>query len=169
MPKKSTGKPLPELDGHPIDIRYEKGLLDAAGHPAHAATSIKHRVIVLDKELKSAGPERARVVVHELFHFVWVRLGNPLRRSWEELMCAEFAAQAGGDTGWSSEWRKRELTAADREKRNKWWREYCCESFCDTASLIFTGLDDETTLAVRWLDKRRTWFEGNIEARKLAL
>src|SRR3954453_8809149 len=136
MARSCTGRPLPELDGHPIDIRYEDGLTDAAGHPAHAATSIKHRVILLDKELKSAGPERARVVVHELFHFVWVRLGNPTRKAWEELMCAEFAARAQGETGWSSEWRKRELTGEDREARSKRWREYCCESFCDTASLI---------------------------------
>jgi hypothetical protein len=169
MPENKTGKPLPELDGDPIDIRYEKGLLDAAGNPAQAETSIRHRVIVLDQELKSAGPERARVVVHELFHFVWVRLGNPARHEWEALMRAEFAGGAKGEAGWSSEWRKRELRPEDLEVRNRYWREYCCESFCDTASLIFTGLDDETTLKSRWLRKRQAWFAGNIESRKLAL
>lgn len=162
-------KPLPELDGRAIEVRYEEGLVDSAGHRAHASTSIRGRVIVLDKELKAAGPEKARVMVHELFHFVWVRLGNPRRKAWEELLRTEWNAKAKGETGWSSEWRKRELKPEDLENRSPYWREYCCEAFCDTASLIFGGPDDENNLGLKWQRGRRKWFEGNIENRKLAL
>lgn len=162
-------KPLPELEGAPIDIRYEEGLVDSAGHPAHAASWIRRRIIVLDKELKDAGPENARVMVHELFHFVWVRLGNPKRKAWEELLRSEWKARARGATGWSSEWRKRELRPDDLEKRTPYWREYCCEAFCDTAVVIFSGPDDENNLGLRWQRGRRRWFAGNIENRKLAL
>ena len=162
-------KPLPELDGRPIDVRYEDGLVDTAGHPAQAATWIRRRVILLDKELKATGPEKARVMVHELFHFVWVRLGNPKRKAWETLLRVEWDAKAKGETGWSAEWRKRELEQLDVEMRTSQWREYCCEAFCDTASLIFGGGDDENNLGLRWQKGRRKWFEANIENRKLAL
>lgn len=77
--------------------------------------------------------------------------------------------ESEGETGWSSEWRKRELKPEDLEIRSPYWREYCCEAFCDTASLIFSGPDDENNLGVKWQRGRRKWFAGNIENRKLAL
>lgn len=169
MGKAQPVLPLPELEGPPIDVRYEDDLLDTAGHPAHAATWIRQRVIVLDKSLKNAGPDKARVMVHELFHFVWVRLGNPRRQSWEALLRAEWDAGARGEAGWSAEWRKKELEAKDLEKRSPYWREYCCESFCDTAAMIYAGDGDENSLALKWQKGRRKWFDGNIEDRKLAL
>ena len=169
MEKVDSVLPLPELDGALIDVRYETNLLDMAGHPAHAATWIRQRVIVLDKTLKAAGPDKARVMVHELFHFVWVRLGNPRRKTWESVLRTEWILRARGDTGWSAEWRKRELEQEDLDKRSPRWREYCCESFCDTAALIFAGAGDENSLARKWELGRRRWFAGNIENRKLAL
>ncbi len=92
MVKAGQVLPLPELEGAAIAVRYEADLLDTGGHPAHAATWIRRRVIVLDKNLKTASPEKARVMVHELFHFVWVRLGNPRRKEWELLLRAEWEA-----------------------------------------------------------------------------
>jgi hypothetical protein len=169
MPKVESLLPLPELEGAAIAVRYETDLLDTAGHRAHAATWIRQRVIVLDNTLKPPSSERARVMVHELFHFVWVRLGNPRRKEWESLLRAEWEARAKGETGWSAEWRKRELKQKDIDVRSPYWREYCCESFCDTASLIFAGSGDENSLAAKWERGRRKWFAGNIENRKLAL
>ncbi|MCU1327875.1 MAG: hypothetical protein JWN34_3245, partial [Bryobacterales bacterium] len=57
-------------------------------------------------------------MVHELFHFVWVRLGNPRRKEWESLLRAEWEARAKGETGWSAEWRKRELKQKDIDVRS---------------------------------------------------
>jgi hypothetical protein len=169
MAKADEVIPLPQLEGAAIQVRYETDLLDTAGHPAHAATWIRRRLIVLDKTLKTPSPEKARVMVHELFHFVWVRLGNPRRKDWEKLLRAEWESKARGEAGWSAEWRKRELGPKDLDERSPHWREYCCESFCDTAALIFAGASDENSLAAKWERGRRKWFAGNIEDRKLAL
>jgi len=104
--------------------------------------------------------EFARVCVHELFHFVWLRLGNQRRRTYEDMLRRELATGARGELGWSAEWRKRDLAADDIQGRNRLWREYCCESFCDTAAWIYSGTrrHDEFTLAARFREKRRRWF-----------
>ncbi len=54
--------------------------------------------------------ELARILVHELFHFAWVRLGNPARRSYEALVREEWKRRARGELGWSAESRKRALS-----------------------------------------------------------
>lgn len=97
-------------------------------------------------------------MLHELFHFVWVRLGNPRRLAWEALLRAEREARARGEAGWSAEWRKRELSGQDVSARSRRWREYCCESFCDTAAFATGGNDDEITLSRKRLAARVTWF-----------
>jgi len=101
-----------------------------------------------------------RILIHELFHFVWLHLGNPSRRSWEELLLEEFRGHARGELGWSAEWRKLELGECDRRQRSRRWREYACESFCDTAAWLFTGLrrHAEFTLCARRREARRGWF-----------
>ena len=45
-------------------------------------------------------------------------------------------------------------------------REYCCESFCDTAAWIYSGVrrHEEFTLAGRWRTGRRKWFEDVMDA-----
>jgi hypothetical protein len=50
------------------------------------------------------------------------------------------------------------------------WREYCCESFCDTAAWLYSGVQvhSEFTLAGRYRHRRRVWFAG-ITAEKLRL
>jgi hypothetical protein len=104
-----------------------------------------------------------------LFHFVWLRAGNPLRRSWEAILKAEHAAHARGELGWSAEWRKQALRTADSRARSRRWREYCCESFCDTAAWLYSGVrrHPEFTLGRRSCSRRRLWFETAFGDREL--
>jgi hypothetical protein len=126
------------------------------GQPVHAGSFLRKREIVLDSSLRQSRAECTRVLVHELFHFVWVRLGNPARREWRQILDAERKAGARGELGWSSEWRK-EAAAAD----------YACESFCDTAAWMYAGVreHDEFTLADRWRAKRQAWFDSRFANR----
>ena len=128
-------------------VRYRANLLDTAGNQAHAATSIPGREIVLDPELRRNAHERQRILLHEYFHFTWVRLGNPRRRAWEEFLAREWKSRTRGEAGWSAEWRKKELTALDLSQRTRRWRDYCCESFCDTGAWIKSGIATENTLS----------------------
>lgn len=145
-----------------LRVLYRSGLTDTAGNPAHAATFIRQRLIVLDRELKQDPREHARVLAHERLHFTWVRLGNPRRLLWEEHLKDEFTRRARGEAGWSAEWRKRELAASDVENRTRRWREYCCESFCDTGAWVMTGVETELTLAKRYREGRKAWFARRI-------
>ena len=126
-----------------------------------AGSFLRKREMVLDSSLRRNSEERARILVHELFHFAWLRLGNPLRAGWTGVLEAEAAARARGELGWSSEWRKREEPAGQN------WRDYVCESFCDSAAWMYSGVaqHDEFTLGARWRMKRRKWFVRNIGAR----
>jgi hypothetical protein len=133
--------------GRPLEIRYSAGLRDTAGNPAHAASFIRRRLIVLDAELRRDASGHARILTHELFHFVWVRLGNSARLQWERAMRLEFDRRVSGDAGWSAEWRKVKLAKSDITRRTRAWREYCCESFCDTGAAWLTGSRAENTLS----------------------
>jgi hypothetical protein len=128
----------------------------------HAATFIRERRIVLDGELLKSDAELRRILIHELFHFVWVRLGNPARRSFEQLLAKQRKAR--GELGWSSEYRKQELTERDVTRRSLKWREYCCEAFCDTAAYRYARAKqhDEFTLAQSHRKKRIEWFGKNL-------
>jgi hypothetical protein len=149
-----------QLRGRPVEVRYAANLRDTAGNAADAATFIRDRLIVLDQNL--TGNQHQRVLCHELFHFVWVRLGNPRRLAWESLLAAEWRAVARGETGWSAEWRKQKLTGADVSGRTRKWREYCCESFCDTAAWLFASNESELTLSPKWREGRKAWFTRHI-------
>jgi hypothetical protein len=122
---------------------------------------VPRREIVLESALASDPAELTRVLLHELFHFVWLHAGNPVRRSYEELLQNERRRGARGELGWSAESRKRPLAPADIQRRSRRWREYVCESFCDTAAWLFAGLrtHDEFTLAPRFRRARREWLE----------
>ena len=133
------------------------------GEPVHAGTFIRKRDIVLDSELRAQPGELARILVHELFHFAWVRLSNQTRRSYEQLIRREFTARARGELGWSSEWRKRALLRPpNRSAPDAKWREYLCESFCDTAAWLYAGIGShqEFTLARRHRERRAKWFRA---------
>jgi hypothetical protein len=153
------------FEGKPVGIQYSAGLRDTAGNPAHAATSIPARLIILDAELKKKPRGHNRILLHECFHFVWVRLGNPVRWSWEKHLVEEKETGARGEAGWSAEWRKKNLSASDVRGRTIAWREYCCESFCDTAAWIVGGMVAENTLGVARRRSRIAWFEVHFKDR----
>ena len=164
--------------GAPIEVRFLddprawRGRLltgDERGRPVHAGTFLRRRLIVLDRALLDAPRELARILAHELFHFVWLRLGNPSRREWEKLLAAEIRAGAAGELGWSAEWRKGELRRPDRARRTRRWREYACESFCDTAAwLLCGGRHTQFTLGKQARAARRAWF-CNLLSRRVSI
>ncbi len=126
----------------------------------HAGSFLRRGEIVLDSALLESPPELARILIHELFHFVWMKLGNPARRSYELLLESECRRGVAGELGWSAEHRKRALAARDRIARNRRWREYVCESFCDTAAWLFTSRrrHGEFTLPAPERRLRQRWF-----------
>jgi hypothetical protein len=128
------------------------------GAEVHAASFLRARVVVLDTALADAPGELARVVAHELFHFVWLRLGNGKRRAWGELLLGDRGA---GEMGWSAEWRRRGLRPEDGRLGTRRWREYASESFCDTGAWVATGErgDQDRELGGRWVRRRERFFE----------
>lgn len=146
---------LPPLLGRPIRVEIRPSL------GAHfAGASIPRRLILLDAGVFARRGEFERILIHELFHFAWVRLSNQQRRGWEEVLERELRRNITGELGWSAEWRKDKLTRTDALRRTPRWRRYACESFCDTAAWLFAGLSthDEFTLAPRMRRLRRQWF-----------
>jgi hypothetical protein len=131
------------------------------GKPVFAGSFIRKREIILDRELERQPRELARILVHELFHFTWVRLGNPARRSYEAIVRREWKLGARGELGWSAELRKNALRRSSRPQ-NPLWRDYLCESFCDTAAWLYSGVrrHPEYTLAARHRDRRAEWFRA---------
>lgn len=129
------------------------------GMEVHAASYIRQRRMVLDRDLLGH-PELARILIHEIFHFAWVRLSNADRLAWERLLQAELARRARGELGWSSELRKSALAPLAPQTRCRRWREYACESFCDTAAWLLAGLPHhpEFTLKPSFARTRAGWF-----------
>ncbi len=151
---------LPRLAGRPVLVRIRPSL-----GPHLAAASISHRVILLDSEVLTP-PEFERTLVHEIFHFAWVRLSNAERRDWERTLARELRQHAKGELGWSAERRKKRLTSGEIRARARSWRLYACESFCDTAAWRFATVREhrEFTLAARFRRLRRAWFQRHIES-----
>ena len=155
----SIWAPLPSAlspsNGSPIRLIWAVTLSDGS-RPAIGGAAIRRREIHLHPSLRNNPAERSRILTHELFHFAWVRLGNPRRAAWKQLLASELASNAKGELGWSSEWRKRKLPNN--------FNHYACESFCDTAAALFSTCRDheEYTLAKRWRAKRQVWFLANI-------
>lgn len=142
------------------------------GRPVYAATFIRKRLIVLDQELEHQSKELARILTHELFHFVWVRVGNAGRLSYEALLRREWKQHARGELGWSAEMRKKSLPRQrPPAARHPAWRDYLCESFCDTAAWMYSGLQrhDEFTLAERHRRRRAEWFRKAFDSRGIPI
>jgi hypothetical protein len=120
------------------------------------------RVILLDAGVLADRGEFERILTHEIFHFAWLRLSNGTRRSWERVVEKQLAA--AGELGWSAERRKSKLARGDAAHRTPAWRRYACESFCDTAAWLYSGLrgHPEFTLAARSRPVRRSWFEKTL-------
>ena len=95
--------------GDPIRVEIRRSL---GSHLAGA--SIPRRLILLDAAVLARRGEFERILIHELFHFVWVRLSNQKRRAWEQVLAGELRERVKGELGWSAEWRKELLTRADR-------------------------------------------------------
>jgi len=144
---------LPALTGEPIRILRRPGLREGS-RAVHAGSFLRDRRIEFNCSAREFG--------REVFHFVWLRLGNGRRLSYENLLQLECAARAHGELGWSAEWRKRALRSADWETRSRRWRQYCCESFCDSAAWLYSGVKrhEEFTLAGRFRRRRRDWLEA---------
>lgn len=157
---------LPALEGRPIRVVLRRSL-----GPHVGASSIPHRTIYLSREVLSERGEFERILVHELFHFVWVRLSNAARWDWEELLQAEFRRRIPGELGWSAELRKLKLTTADRRERSIKWRHYACESFCDTGAYLHAGLyrHEEYTLPAAAIRRRRGWMAKNLATNGMRL
>jgi hypothetical protein len=152
---------LPSLSGPPIRVELKNSL-----GPHHAATSIPRRLILLDRGLLSKQGDFERILIHEIFHFAWVRLSNKGRRDWEMLLASE---REPGELGWSAEWRKLKLKPSDRRERSAKWRRYARESFCDSAAWLFSGLKrhDEFTLPALSRRARKAWFQKNFASRSI--
>ena len=125
---------LPPLSGPSVRVEIRKTL-----GPHLAATSIPKRLILLDQEVLKKQGDFERILIHEIFHFAWVRLSNASRRDWENLLASEKAA---GELGWSAEWRKLKLVPSDPHLRSPKWRRYARESFCDSAAFLYAGLEN---------------------------
>jgi hypothetical protein len=152
----SALRKLAPVAGRPIRVEFSKKLRTGV----HAATFIRKRRIVLDFALMGEPAELRRILVHELFHFAWLRMGNSRRWSFEDLLRQEAKRGVRGELGWSAEWRKDALTRRDSARRSRRWREYACESFCDTAAWRYAAIasHEEFTLAGRYRAARREWF-----------
>ncbi len=149
------------LAGHGLD-----------GQGLHAASFLPRGHIVLDRRLLRRQRELRRILYHEIFHFVWTRLGNPLRLSYERLVRREWREGARGELGWSAEQVKVALAAADVRRRSRRWREYCCESFCDAAAwYCLSGRPghEEWTLKPRFRERRARWFQASDVLPRLRL
>src|SRR5262245_58153311 len=128
----------------------------------HAAAFLDRRCIVIDEKLFGRR-DLARILYHEIFHFVWARLGNPLRLSYEHLLRREWQEGARGELGWPAEQRKLPLRTADVRQRTRQWADYVCESFCDSAAWFCLGArraHPEWTLKPRFRARRRRWFQA---------
>jgi hypothetical protein len=134
------------------------------GTPVEAASFLLQREIVLETRLLRQ-PRRLRfILVHELFHFVWRRLGNPLRREFEALLRWEQSHRARGALGESSAIKKERLAGDDSGRNSRDWRDYVCESFCDTAAWLYSGKRQGAvfTLSRRWRERRARWFTASF-------
>jgi hypothetical protein len=151
---------IPRVAGRPVRIEFRRTIEDEAGEPAHAATFLRQRRMVFEEALMADADDFARIFVHELFHFVWLRLGNAKRKSYERVIASELRRGMRGELGWSAEWRKKVLERRDWNERTRRWREYCCESFCDTAAWRYAGVKKhgEFTLESRVRKVRGEWF-----------
>ncbi len=136
--------------------------------PAHAASFIPQRYVILDARLFRHRVELGRILYHEFCHFLWPRLGNSKRRRFADLLANELGRGVAGELGYSSECRKASWTAREpgelrRSREGHRWRDYVCESFCDTGSFVLLGRErqerhSEYTLSRRARARRsREW------------
>jgi hypothetical protein len=165
---------LPQLTGSPIHIRFEsqlsahrgKLLCNQAkrGRAVYAASFIRKRDVVVDSALVKRPRALRLILLHELFHFVWIRLGNNGRSEFSELLTREYMHRARGELGESAAVKKLLLRDRDCLFSSRQWRDYICEAFCDTAAWRRSGIKQNPafTLAPRWRKRRELWFNARF-------
>ncbi len=147
-----------ELETSP-ELTVRLGLLlvsEAKGTPVHAATFLRDRRIVIETKLLSDCSALRFVLVHELLHFGWLRLGNTLRSQFASLLHREVQSRAAGELGDSSSIAKERWKV--RPASPHLWKNYVCESFCDTGASLYSAAPREAQLAPRWMQRREHWF-----------
>jgi hypothetical protein len=84
---------------------------------------------------------------------------------------AEILHGANGELGWSAESMKLSVTDQDRTSRSRRWKDYICESFCDTAGWYFGTARrySEMTLGPRERTLRRDWIREHLLDRPLTI
>ncbi len=129
-----------------IKVAAAASLQTQAHSPAHAASFIPQRYLLLGQSLFSRPGELGRILYHELCHFLWPRLRSG-RRLYEAEIARETEAGIRGELGYSAEEAKEALRGAQGQAttaaspgparaRQTRWRYYLCESFCDTGAWL---------------------------------
>ncbi|MBC7928324.1 MAG: hypothetical protein H7039_22005 [Bryobacteraceae bacterium] len=171
---------LPQLRGRRISVSYRphltawRGELLSRSHKGdavYAGCFLRKRRIVLDQQMVKTPRVLERIFVHEVFHFVWSRLARDLRESYELMILSEIQASTRGELGWSAESLKIKLSAQEIATRNRKWKDYLCESFCDTGGWLYGTATrySEMTLDRASRDLRRAWIRENIETRPITI
>lgn len=134
------------------------------GTLVYAAAFLRRREIILEAALLLRSKMFRLILIHELFHFVWPRLSNQGRASFSRLLADEWKARARGELGESSSAKKQQLLQRSAATANRrLWRNYVCESFCDTAAWLYSGAAQEegaSRLRNRWRERRKNWFQA---------
>ena len=129
-----------------IKIAVASGLQTPAREPAHAASFIPQRYLLLAQSLFARRGELGRILYHELCHFLWPRLRSG-RRLYEATITLETEAGIRGELGYSAASAKEALCADQNQVarspsarltrvQQRRWRHYLCESFCDTGAWL---------------------------------
>ena len=171
---------LPELRGQQVKVAYRpkltawRGQLLSRSHKGdavYAGSFLRKRRIVLEEQMIHTPRLLERIFIHEIFHFVWSRLGRDVRESYEDVIDREFARRIKGELGWSAESMKENLTPEDRSRRSRRWRDYLCESFCDTAGWYFGSAKrySEMTLSREERAERRRWVREHLVNKPLSI
>jgi hypothetical protein len=160
---------LIEFTGEPIPIEFRSNLR-AGRDEVHASTHLHRRLILLDIALLKNPRERDRILAHEIFHFVWWK-APLLRAAYSALIQEELSAGATGEMGWSAEWRKVALKRNDVQQHSGRFRDYLCESFCDTCACFLLNIKrhPEITLRAKFRGTRGNFFAANLAGRRLKI
>jgi hypothetical protein len=160
------GRRLIHVSFRPMLTAYKGKLLSKShkGDAVYAGSFLRKRRIVLEEQMLKTPRVLERIFVHEVFHFVWSKLGNRIRLSFEALIRDELDRGVKGELGWSAESLKLKLAPEDLAERTRKWKDYLCESFCDTGGWYFGSAQrySEMTLDRNSRAERRRWVRKNL-------
>ena len=124
------------------------------GDEIFAASFLARREIVFALELLDDASALVEVFAHEIYHFVWRRLGNVERANWAALLGGEAVPK---HAGLSSQLRFETFQNSGKDRH---WKDYVCEAFCDTAGAL-------TRSHAKISPQREQWFERLKKRRRL--